>query len=233
MSMDPSGTNRIIQQQIKEWHAFREGERAAKLLGDASRPPPRTALGRGRCSAGRRCAGLAARDASRPPAQATGLNDLRTSPRETGPPLEALPRLWRGVRRRLSRSFGRCGSCPLTFQPASQPGVSAQRARSAGQDDRRDRRGIRAAPGRREAGSLEVGHLPARPARGKSRPGCPNRPTLEIGRDPPPARAGIRTQPRPHLLHPSPGAHVSRLNGRPLPVRAGAGPNNRAVSATA
>jgi hypothetical protein len=32
MSMDPDGTNRIIQQQIKEWHAFLEGERNARLL---------------------------------------------------------------------------------------------------------------------------------------------------------------------------------------------------------
>lgn len=41
MSMDPDGTNRIIQQQIKEWHGFREGERAAKLLQKAPRPPMR------------------------------------------------------------------------------------------------------------------------------------------------------------------------------------------------
>jgi hypothetical protein len=32
MSMDPDGTNRIIQQQIKEWHAILDGERTAKLL---------------------------------------------------------------------------------------------------------------------------------------------------------------------------------------------------------
>ena len=31
MSMDPDGTNRIIKQQIKEWQAFVEGGRTAKL----------------------------------------------------------------------------------------------------------------------------------------------------------------------------------------------------------
>jgi hypothetical protein len=40
MSVDPDGTNRIISQQIKEWHAFREGERTARLL-DAVDTPPR------------------------------------------------------------------------------------------------------------------------------------------------------------------------------------------------
>ena len=32
MSMDPSGTHRIISRQIDEWHAIVEGERAAKLV---------------------------------------------------------------------------------------------------------------------------------------------------------------------------------------------------------
>jgi hypothetical protein len=45
MSMDPDGTNRIIQQQIKEWHAFQEGERNAKLLeGEPAPPNPRSSI---------------------------------------------------------------------------------------------------------------------------------------------------------------------------------------------
>jgi hypothetical protein len=46
MSMDPDGTNRIIKQQIKEWHAFRDGERDAKLLDrEGLSPDPRQSLG--------------------------------------------------------------------------------------------------------------------------------------------------------------------------------------------
>ena len=40
MSMDPDGTNRIIKQQIKEWHAVVEDERIAKLL-ESERSGPR------------------------------------------------------------------------------------------------------------------------------------------------------------------------------------------------
>ena len=36
MSMNPDGSNRIIQQQVKEWHAQLEMERSARLLGSAS-----------------------------------------------------------------------------------------------------------------------------------------------------------------------------------------------------
>jgi hypothetical protein len=32
MSMDPSGTNRMISQQIKEWHAIVDQERTAKIV---------------------------------------------------------------------------------------------------------------------------------------------------------------------------------------------------------
>ena len=47
MSMDPHGTNLIIHQQIKEWHAVVEGERDARLdqgHADGARIRPRHAL---------------------------------------------------------------------------------------------------------------------------------------------------------------------------------------------
>jgi hypothetical protein len=49
MSMDPSGTHRIVTQQIREWHAIVDGERQAGLV------EPRTpSLVRAMAGAGRR-----------------------------------------------------------------------------------------------------------------------------------------------------------------------------------